>query len=150
MLLQLWIRHLEPQISLWRSKHGHLASAHSTEVHVVHRGDPEPHGIGELHVEVGLLDEVQFRLHQVSSPHHCVLQHHEVQGQHRGPHVLLQLWIRHLEPQTNLWKHGHLASAHSTEVHVVHREDPEPHCVGGLHAEVGLPDEVKFGLHQVP
>ena len=37
----------------------------TAEVHVVHHGDPEHHGVGGHHVEVEHLDEVRLHVHQV-------------------------------------------------------------------------------------
>ena len=71
------------------------------EGHVVRHVEPEPHGGGVHHGEVGLLgevgliDEVLLQLHQVPWPHNDVLLHHGDQGQPGGPHVLLQQWVRH-------------------------------------------------------
>ena len=63
--LQVWVRRLELHLNLWRSKHSHSVFAHGPEVHVVPRGDPEPHGVGVPHVGVVDLGQVQVRLHQV-------------------------------------------------------------------------------------
>ena len=52
MPLQVWVRLLEHCIILWMSKHDHSAFAHGPEVHVVPHGDPEPNGVGDLHVGV--------------------------------------------------------------------------------------------------
>ena len=41
--------------------HSKMASTHIAEGHVVHHGDPEPHGVGGHHVGGGNLEEV--RLH---------------------------------------------------------------------------------------
>ena len=66
MPLRGWVGLLESHTNLRRSKHGHSASTHGQEAHVVSHVDPEPHGVGVPHVGLGDLGEVQISLHHVA------------------------------------------------------------------------------------
>ena len=70
------------------------STTHTAQGHVVHHGDPEPHGAGGNHVEVKVLDEDVVRLHQDVQHHHGVLQHYGIQSHHGGPHVPVQHGLR--------------------------------------------------------
>ena len=83
---------LTKTIGHWVQVYHMCYCSHVPEVHVVHHGDPELHGVGGHHVEVEHLDEVGLSVHQLSLHQHGLHQHHWVQGQLGVSHGLLQPW----------------------------------------------------------
>ena len=66
----------------------------AAEAHVVHRDDPEPHGVGGDHVGVKVLCQDVVGLLQDVHQHNGVHQHHMVQGHHGELHVPLVYVLR--------------------------------------------------------